>query len=420
VRMNKMSRTTLYIFSCKIHISIRSFNILKEDTIFPGAQIRTITFNKCNRLHLFFIKKSKKVIFTLIYRIVLHVKDCKMQKEKEVTIYDIASALNISIATVSRALKNDPVVSKSTKKRIFDLAEQMGYRTNHFARNLRKQNTHTIGIIVHELNSTFITSVLAGVEKVTTEAGYDLIIAHSSESEIKEIANAKNLFEKRVDGLIASLSFGTNNLSHFKRFKEKNVPVIFFDRVEQQDDNTVVVIDNYDCGYKATQHLIEQGCKKIVHITSSLKRNVYSERFRGYKDALRDNKITFDDSLLISNDLSEKAGIESAMQILKMKPLPDGAFITNDFVAAVCMRTLKENGINIPGDIAIVGFNNDAIGKLIDPSLTTINYPGIDMGEIAARNLIDHLKGISNMHHTNTIIVHSELIIRKSSLKNKM
>ena len=153
--------------------------------------------------------------------------------EKEVTIYDIASALNISIATVSRALKNDPVVSERTKKKIFDLAEQMGYRTNHFARNLRKQNTNTIGIIVHELNSNFITSVLAGVEKVTTEAGYDLIIAHSSENDTKEIANAKNLFEKRVDGLIASLSFDTKILDHFKRFKEKNVPVIFFDRVEQ-------------------------------------------------------------------------------------------------------------------------------------------------------------------------------------------
>lgn len=340
-----------------------------------------------------------------------------MIKAKEVTIYDIATALNISIATVSRALKNDTVVNKKTKKKIFDLAEQMGYRTNHFARNLRTQHTKTIGIIVHELNSNFITSVLAGVEKVTTEAGYDLIIAHSSESYVKEVANAKNLFEKRVDGLIASLSFDTKSLNHFKPFKDKDVPVIFFDRVEQEGNNTVVIIDNSKCGYQATQHLIEQGCKRIVHVTSSLKRNVYSQRYKGYKDALYDNGIPFDESLLIVNDLSERAGIESAMQILKMKPLPDGAFITNDFVAAVFMRTLKENGIKIPEDIAIVGFNNDTIGKLIEPSLTTINYPGMEMGEIAAQNLIDHLKGISNIHSTNTIIIRSNLIIRKSSLK---
>jgi LacI family transcriptional regulator len=340
-----------------------------------------------------------------------------MLKSKEVTIYDIALALNISAATVSRALKNDPVVNKKTRKKIYELAEEMGYRTNHFARNLRNQHTKTIGIIVHELNSNFITSVLAGVEKVTTEAGYDLIIAHSSESFIKEIANAKNLFEKRVDGLIASLSFDTQNLDHFQLFINKGVPVMFFDRVEQNANNSVVIIDNNKCGYQATQHLIGQGCKRIVHITSSLLRNVYSQRYAGYKDALFDAGIVFDESLLIINDLSEKAGIESAMAILKMKPFPDGAFITNDFVAAVCMRTLKENGIKIPEDIAIVGFNNDAIGKLIEPALTTINYPGIDMGEIAARSLVNHLKGISNMDHTNTIIVRSELIIRKSSLK---
>ena len=154
-----------------------------------------------------------------------------------------------------------------------------------------------------------------------------------------------------------------------------------------------------------------------MHVTSSLKRNVYSERYKGYRDALFDNNIPFDESLLIINDLSENAGIEAAKQILRMKQVPDGAFITNDFVAAVCMRTLKENNIKIPGDIAIVGFNNDAIGKLIEPALTTINYPGKDMGEIVARNLINHLQGIGNIENIHTIIVSSDLIIRKSSLK---
>ncbi len=340
-----------------------------------------------------------------------------MRKGKESTIYDIAKKLNISPATVSRGLKDHPGISKKTKKKIFDMVDEIGYRSNHFASNLRQQKTHTIGVMVHELNSTFITSVLAGIEKVTTEAGYDLIIAHSSESALKEAANAKNLFHKRVDGLIASLSFDTTDLDHFKRFTDKGVPVMFFDRVEQDGNNTVVIIDNAKCGYQATKHLIEQGCKRIAHVTSPLKRNVYAQRFKGYKDALFDHGIPFDENLLIINDLSEKAGIESAHQVLRMKPLPDGIFLTNDFVAAVCMRTLKENGIRIPEDIAVVGFNNDAIGKLIEPALTTINYPGIDMGEIAARNLINHLQGISDLHQTNTIIVRSDLIVRKSSLK---
>lgn len=340
-----------------------------------------------------------------------------MLKSKEVTIYDIANKLNISVATVSRGLNDDNVVSKKTRKKIADLANELGYRSNHFARNLRQQQTNTIGVIVHELNSNFITSVLAGIEKVTSETGYDLIIAHSSESYTKELANAKNLFHKRVDGLIASLSFDTKDIDHFKPFVDKGVPVMFFDRVEQDGNNSVVIIDNYKCGYEATKHLIEQGCKRIAHVTSSLKRNVYSQRYKGYQDALSDNGISIDEKLLIVSDLSEKAGVDAALQILKMKPLPDGGFITNDFVAAVCMRTLKQHGINIPENIAIVGFNNDAIGKLIEPALTTINYPGIDMGEIAARNLINHLKGISKIHKTNTIIIRSDLIIRKSSLK---
>src|SRR5215204_5752499 len=186
-----------------------------------------------------------------------------MADEKEITIYDIAKKLNISAATVSRGLQDHPAISKKTKKKIFDMVEEMGYRTNHFARNLRQQKTKTIGVIVHELNSNFITSVLAGIEKVTTEAGYDLIIAHSSESSTKEAANAKNLFHKRVDGLIASLSFDTTDLEHFKPFVDKGVPVIFFDRVEQDGSSPVVIIDNALCGYIATRHLIDQGCRRI-------------------------------------------------------------------------------------------------------------------------------------------------------------
>ncbi|HEY0039468.1 MAG TPA: LacI family DNA-binding transcriptional regulator, partial [Flavisolibacter sp.] len=242
-----------------------------------------------------------------------------MPKEKEVTIYDIAKKLSISPATVSRGLQDHPAISKKTKKKIFDLVEEMGYRSNHFARNLRQQQTKTIGIIVHELNSNFITSVLAGIEKVTTEAGYDLIIAHSSESYKKEAANAKNLFHKRVDGLIASLSFDTKDLDHYKSFTDKGIPIIFFDRVEQDGNNTVVVIDNARCGYIATQHLIDQGCKRILHVTSSLQRNVYSLRYKGYRDALFDNNLPFDEKMLVVNDLSEKAGVDAALTILKMK-----------------------------------------------------------------------------------------------------
>ncbi len=339
-------------------------------------------------------------------------------KKKEITIYDIAQHLSLSSATVSRALQDHPSIKKQTKQKVLNKAKELGYRYNHFAGSLRKQQTNTIGFLVHELNSSFINSVLSGIEKITTAAGYNLLIAHSSESLEKEIANAENFFKQRVDGLIASLTFETENLDHFKPFNDKGIPLVFFDRVEENNDyNTSVVIDNYKCGYQATQHLIEQGCKRIVISTSSLKRNVYRERHRGYKDALHDNGLTYSEKLVIINDLSEKAATENARRILKMNPLPDAVFITHDFSAAVCMQVLNDHGINVPTDIAIVGFNNDDISKLVQPRLTTINYPGKDLGEIAARNLIDQLNNKNPVQIANRIIIRSDLIIRQSSLK---
>jgi LacI family transcriptional regulator len=220
-----------------------------------------------------------------------------------------------------------------------------------------------------------------------------------------------------VDGLIASLSFDTEDLTHFKQFQSKNIPIVFFDRVFETSETVKVIINNFQAGYDATSHLINQGCKRIAHITSSLKRNVYAERKRGYKQALEDHKLKFDEKLVIIDGFKEDDAIRSAKRILSMKNLPDGIFITNDFCAAVVMQILKDAGIRIPKDIAIVGFNNDSIGKIINPKLTTINYPGFEMGQIAARTLINHLKGVWDMNLTNTIVIKSELIIRESSLK---
>jgi LacI family transcriptional regulator len=340
-----------------------------------------------------------------------------LNKKKDITIYDIADRLSISAATVSRALQNHRSVNEETRKKVLHVANKLGYQYNTFARNLRMKSTNTIGFLVHELNSNFITSVLAGVEKITTRAGYDLIIAHSSESYVKEVANVMNLFHKRVDGVIASLAFDTTDMEHFKVFYKKGIPVVFFDRVEKDNTHTAVVIDNYKAAYEATGHLIKQGCRKIVIVTANLSRNVYSDRFKGYKDALFDNGISFDERLLIVNDLSETAAVESAHRILAMRPMPDGLFVTHDFSAAVCMQVLKENGIQVPADIAIVGFNNDAISKLVEPNLSTVDYPGKYMGEIAAQNLVEQLKGKDIAQRTSTVVINSGLIVRGSSLR---
>lgn len=340
-----------------------------------------------------------------------------MIKGKEVTIYDIARKLNISIATVSRALQDDPVVSKKTKKKIADLAEELGYRSNNFARNLRNQKTNTIGVIIPRLNSYFMSTVIAGIENVANSEGYNLIISQSSESVEKETASAKTMFNNRVDGLLVSLAYDTQDLSHFTSFFKKNIPLIFFDRVIEHENCANVSIDNRKAAYEATTHLIRQGCTRIVHITATPKRNVYVDRLQGYKQALADYGLPFQKEYLIISNLSQESGAAAAQEILQMKILPDGVFVANDNCAVGCMLALKQAGIKIPQDIAFVGFNNDPVSKVIEPNLTTVNYPGYEMGEVAARNLINHLTGTATIINTNTIILRSELIVRDSSRK---
>ncbi|MFI5133981.1 MAG: LacI family DNA-binding transcriptional regulator [Chitinophagales bacterium] len=342
-----------------------------------------------------------------------------MIKEKEITIYDIAGKLNISIATVSRALKNDPVVSKTTRKKITDLAEKMGYRSNHFARNLRNQRTDTIGVIVPRLNSYFMSTVIAGIESVANNKGYNLIISQSSESAHKEKASSRTMFNNRVDGLLVSLAYDTDDISHFNSFFKKNIPLIFFDRVAEHQQCTNVLIDNRKAAYEAVSHLIDQGCKRIVHLTATPKRNVYVERLQGYKQALSEHNINFREEDIIIGNLSQDAGADAAEIIAKMDPLPDAVFAANDNCAVGCMIALKEKGFRIPEDIAFVGFNNDPVSKVIEPNLTTINYPGYEMGEVAARNLINHLSGIATIRSTNTIFLRSELIVRASSMRHQ-
>jgi len=340
-----------------------------------------------------------------------------MPAEKDITIYDIAAHLNISATTVSRGLKDHPAINKNTRKKINDAAKELGYRSNTFASSLRSKKTHTIGVIVPRLNSHFMSSALAGMEDVAGRAGYNLIITQSLESAAKEIANAHIIFNKRVDGLLISLAYDTENIKHIEPFFRKKIPVIFFDRIHPHSDSTSVVIDNYKAAYDVTKHLISQGFKRIMHLGGNMLRNVYADRLKGYKAALKENNIPFSEELVYISSLTEDAGAKAAAHILKMKKKPDAVFSANDTCAVYCMISLKEAGIKIPGEIAFAGFNNEPISKVIEPNLTTVNYSGYQVGETAATNLIEHLKGNSSVKITNTIILRSDLIIRESSMK---
>ncbi|RZK54912.1 MAG: LacI family transcriptional regulator [Pedobacter sp.] len=332
---------------------------------------------------------------------------------KEVTIYDIAERLSISPSTVSRALNANAAVSKKTQKKILAMAAAMGYRSNTFAANLRMQRTNTIGIIVPRLNSYFMSEVIAGVESVTNNAGYNLIISQSMENAEKEISNLKTMFNNRVDGLLVSLAAGSDGVAGFDIFHGRKIPVLFFDRAPNGLTVPSVTIDNENAAFLITQHLIEMGAKHIFHITGHQSVSVYEERANGFKKALLAAGLPFNDHQLIVTDLSEKAGMDAAKLIAGHKG--DGVFVANDSCAAACMNELKRLGFKIPTDIKFAGFNNDMISRNIDPPLTTINYPGFEMGKVIAAKLLDHLSQKLDMNSSPLITMKSELVIRASS-----
>ena len=338
--------------------------------------------------------------------------------ERETTIYDIAKVLNLSAATVSRALNDHPAINSNTKQLINNKALEMGYRSNTFASNLRRQQTKTIGVIVPRLDSSFMSTVLAGMEKVANDASYNLIISQSLESARKEMANAKTMYNSRVDGLLVSLASDTDNLDHFNTFFRKGIPMILFDRVMPQKNCTNIIIDNLKAGYEATSHLIAQGCSRIMHITGSTKRNVYADRLKGYKMALLEHGLPINEDFVRVTNLTRLDGLEIADQIATMPLPPDGLFVASDLCAVSCMGGLRKKGFSVPADIAVVGFNDDPIAQLAEPNLTTIHYPGQEMGEIAAQSLINHLNGLLRISNTNTILLNYEFIVRESSRRS--
>lgn len=340
-----------------------------------------------------------------------------MKTTKEVTIYDVARALKISPSTVSRGLKDHPHINKETKKKIRAQVKAMGYQQNKFASSLRKRRTETIGVVVPKLNSYFMATVIAGVEKVTNQHGYGLIISQSQESGKKEISCVSTLFDSRVDGLLVSLAYDTKNIDHFSKLFNKDIPIVFFDRVAECPGCMSVIIDNYKAGYEATTHLIKQGCKRIVHVGGNLLRNVYAERLKGYKRALLENGFEFNQKYVFISDLTGESSRNITKKILNMSPRPDGIFAANDTTAVAAMVEMQGKGIKIPGEIAVVGFNNEPISEVIKPNLTTIDYPAREMGEIAAASLIEKLKNSKSID-LSTIVMKHKLIVRESSLKS--
>ncbi|RXG32392.1 LacI family DNA-binding transcriptional regulator [Leeuwenhoekiella marinoflava] len=343
-----------------------------------------------------------------------------MKKKNTLTIYDLARELNYSTSTISRALKNHKSISKKTAQLIQRAAEERGYRPNSLAASLRSNNSKTIGVSISNISRPFVSDMISGIETSAREKGYNVIISQSHDSYDNEVSNAKALYDSRVCGIIASLSMQTENTDHFNQFKDQGIPVVFVDRVPNNFQSYHVIIDNYTSAYIATEHLIEQGCKRIAHFAGSQHLNVYSQRKKGFIEALKHHDLEIDERLIVDmKTLSFEEGAQVTAELFKLNNPPDGIFSSNDTAAVSAILYLKKQGIRIPDDVAVIGFNDDPISSIVEPALSTIYHPAQKMGELSTRRILEHLEKEDGMHTTEISVLETHVISRASSVRKK-
>lgn len=308
----------------------------------------------------------------------------------EKTIVDIAEELGLSVSTVSRALNDHPNISAKTKERVKKMARKLGYRPNAMAAGLRNNKSKTIGLIVPRISMFYPAAISTIIQNKLQEHGYNLIICQSNDSLEQEIALVNTLYSARVDGLAVSATLYTSDFSHFDIFKQQNIPLVFFDRVPPKEYNVKVIKgDDFLGGSLATEHLIDQGCKDIVHISGPLTCNLYKERLAGYKDALQKNKLAFKKQRVFFHELTRENALQTAEKIFSQKPYPDGVFATNDTTALTVLEYCRKNGIEVPQQCKIVGYSNDPRTEIVTPSITSVDQYPTTMGERIVAALMD-------------------------------
>ncbi len=330
-----------------------------------------------------------------------------------VTIKDIAKLLGISKSTVSRALSEHSDVNPETRKKILEVAQQMNYQPNTIALNLKQQRTNTIGVIIPETMNRFFSKATAGIQRIANLAGYNIIICQSDESLLAEKNNLRSLIAARVDGILISVSEETDSTDHFDSLLQKKIPVVFFDRIVQGLNTSNVITDNYEIALEGTEHLIEQGCKRIAWVSGPQHLYNSKNRLQGYIDALKKHNLPVQEEYIISSHFKGGNVEEYTHYLLNLPHPPDGIFAINDYAAIEMIHLIKKHGLQVPKDIAILGFNNERIGRFIEPSLSTIDLSAYDLGAAAAEILIDQIKHAE--HPVQRKLIKSSLIVRESS-----
>ncbi len=316
-------------------------------------------------------------------------------------------------------MKDHPRISAETKKAVQKAAQKLNYQPNNIAAALRNGKSNIIGIIVPTADRTFFSSVVRGIEEIANTAKYNVMICQTYDNFEKEVSTVEALLNARVDGIIVSHGKETQNFDHFLKVKERGIPIILFDRSNDELEVSNVVIDDFLGAYKATEHLIQQGCKRIAHFTNARKISIFKERLRGYREALLDNGLKFDESLVVDSNLQLEDGRNSMEQLLKRKDIPDGVFSSSAYGILGAMQVLKEKGFKVPEDVALVGFSNEPFTSFTEPPLSTIDQHPMRMGNAAAEIFLEEIAVKDKKFIPQKIVLKPELIIRQSSLRKK-
>lgn len=346
--------------------------------------------------------------------------NCRYMKFEAVTIKDIARALGISTSTVSRALRDSYEISPETKQLVLDCAEKLNYRPNPIALSLKERRSRSIGVIVCEIANNFFSQVINGIESIAYDRGYNVIVSQSRESYEREVIDLQYLASRSVDGLLISLSTETNDLSHLKSLHAKGFPIVFFDRITEEINTHRVIVDNFRGAYDATEHLIKNGHKRIAVISNSEFLSITHERVAGYKEALIANGHEVNEHYVqhcfYGGMIFEE--IEDAInKLFTQRNKPDAIFATSDKLTTGCLKTLKRRGLKVPDDVSVVGFSNTDIAELIDPPLTVVRQPAIEMGKAAIELLLQLIESKRPIKEFEKRILTPELQIRESSIK---
>ena len=327
----------------------------------------------------------------------------------------LAEELNLSFSTVSKALRDSHEISESTKNRVVAKANELNYQVNPLASSFRKQKTKTIALIIPEVVNDFFGPVINGIESIAQEKGYHVLIYMTHEDRQKEISIFKLLQNGRVDGIMLSLSEQTCDITHLKELKEKGVPLILFDRITDQLDVTTVTTDNSAGGKRATEHLIERGCKRLAFLGISRTLSVSTGRMSGFLDALKANSIPREEDMILCCDGDDHKNKELIRKLLKRPDRPDGIFASVETLAISTYEVCEELGLKIPRDLKVIAFSNSYLAALLNPSLTAIAQPAFEMGREAAAILVNLVeKKESRFRHQRTEIK-SKLIVRNST-----